>query len=307
MDRPARDSYHTWMAPTPCTLLVSNPPHLEVDAQLAAPILGLTAADVRLKSKYGVPEVWLASPDHGSMEQAAQSLRQAGLNVVAVLGGDLAAVPAATPVRSFTFAERGLVARAESLTVELSYERPLVTVYCTQRGLGASEPRRSNPLTDGLRQRTSSVFMTRDSLVGFGGRSSMALGGGAERSGTATVAFCDLYTSQDGAVRRLSVIESEVDFSGLGELELSNRAANLAMFVAEVESRFKQAPVDRRLVNMAARSRTVVGTPSRHEPPRKGFSFATEALSSLLGSLSPDLAGISQFDLSSRLTYLTRR
>src|SRR3989304_6085461 len=234
MDRPARDSYHTWMAPTPCTLLVSNPPHLEVDAQLAAPILGLTAADVRLKSKDGVPEGCPARRDQGSMERAAQSLRQAGLNVVAVLGGDLAAVPAATPVRSFTFAERGLVARAESLTVELSYERPLVTVYCTQRGLGASEPRRSNPLTDGLRQRTSSVFMTRDSLVGIGGRRSMALGGSEERSGTstATVAFCDLYTSQDGAVRRLSVIESEVDFSGLGGLELGDRGGQPALFLA---------------------------------------------------------------------------
>src|SRR3989304_3783746 len=176
MDRPARDSYHTWMAPTPCTLLVSNPPHLEVDAQLAAPILGLTAADVRLKSKYGVPEVWLASPDHGSMEQAAQSLRQAGLNVVAVLGGDLAAVPAATPVRSFTFAERGLVARAESLTVELSYERPLVTVYCPRRGLGASEPRRFNGLRIGRRGFFDSPSDSPGSPCSGGGRSSMALG-----------------------------------------------------------------------------------------------------------------------------------
>ena len=94
---------------------------------------------------------------------------------------------------------------------------------------------------------------------------------------------------------------------GSGDQAVSNRTVNLAMFVAEVESRFPQARVDRRLVNMVARSRAVVGMPSSHEPPRKGFSFATEALSRLLHSISPELKDLSQFDLSSRLAYLTRR
>jgi hypothetical protein len=38
---------------------------------------------------------------------------------------------------------------------------------------------------------------------------------------------------------------------------------------------------------------------------RKGFSYATQALSKLLESISPDLKDVSQFELSSRLAFLT--
>jgi hypothetical protein len=49
----------------------------------------------------------------------------------------------------------------------------------------------------------------------------------------------------------------------------------------------------------------MVGKPKPGTPERKGFSYATEALAKLLESISPDLKDLSQFELCSRLVYLT--
>ena len=42
-------------------------------------------------------------------------------------------------------------------------------------------------------------------------------------------------------------------------------------------------------------------------PNREGFSFATTALSKLLEPIAPDLKDINQFELASRLVFLTKR
>ena len=76
----------------------------------------------------------------------------------------------------------------------------------------------------------------------------------------------------------------------------------------ECENRFDNVHVDRRLEDMTLRGPTRVVTEAvAAQPTRTGFSYATEALAGLLGSLSPDLTDISQPDLSSRLAYLTNR
>ncbi len=86
------------------TLVVSNPPHeKEVDASRAAPCFGLTAADVRMKANYVAPEIWVMGTVRSKMEDAARTLREAGLNVVVVAGRDLANIPAPARVKSLSF------------------------------------------------------------------------------------------------------------------------------------------------------------------------------------------------------------
>ena len=41
-------------------LLISNPPHGDVDTLGAASHFGLAAAEVGMKANYGLPEVWFA-------------------------------------------------------------------------------------------------------------------------------------------------------------------------------------------------------------------------------------------------------
>jgi hypothetical protein len=84
-------------------------------------------------------------------------------------------------------------------------------------------------------------------------------------------------------------------------------ADNMVMFLAEFEDKFSEARVDRRLVGMQPRSRPMLSKRTAITGQRKGFSFATAALSQLLESLSPDLKNVNQFDLASRLAYITDR
>lgn len=119
--------------------------------------------------------------------------------------------------------------------------------------------------------------------------------------------FLDIYVGggDDGPSMRLTVIQNEVDFSGLGDLEMARKSDNMVMFVAEFESKLTGARLDRRLQDMQPRARAMVSQRTAITGERKGFSFATAALSQLVESISPDLKGLSQFELASRLAYLT--
>ncbi len=259
-----------------------------------------------MKANYPVPEIWLAGEEDQRMQEAADTLGQSGLVVALVNGDALCEIPARSNVTSFAFGEGRLSMQLEGGELELPYDAPVTAVYCTPRGQ-VEEARRSGGggLTEGLRQRSSSIFMTRDSLVGFGGlggRSSQAGFGGEE--GAVEAAFMDLYTG--GAdPRRLGFVLGAVDFAGLGELALENPIANLEMFVQEFDEKFEQGTVDRRLIDLQPRQRPMVGEAQASAPERKGYSYATQALARLLESISPDLKAMSQFELSSRLAYIT--
>ena len=288
------------------TLVISNPPHEDIDPALAAPCFGLSPAEVRMKANYPIPEIWLADSAGGAIDPTVGILRTAGLNVVSVPGKKLAEIPAQASVKSFAFTQAGLTLNVEDSQVELSPDGALIAVFCQPRA-GGDRPSGvgSNPLTEGLRQRKSGVFMARDSLVGFGGgRSSMASADDEEESESP---FLDIYVGggDDGPSMRLTVIQNEVDFSGLGDLEMARKSDNMVMFVAEFESKLTGARLDRRLQDMQPRARAMVSQRTAITGERKGFSFATAALSQLVESISPDLKGLSQFELASRLAYLT--
>jgi hypothetical protein len=116
---------------SPPTLVLSHPPHGEVDLKLAAPVLGLSPADVRLKVNYAVPEIWVVAPA-ASAELAAGRLREAGFRVAVVPGAALGAIPPRTPVISFSLEEQGLLVRgAEQATLE--YDASVIAVLFTPR------------------------------------------------------------------------------------------------------------------------------------------------------------------------------
>ncbi len=121
-------------------------------------------------------------------------------------------------------------------------------------------------------------------------------------------ALLDIYGSRKGELLRISFVQDVVDFSGLGDLKLPTADGNMLKFVAECQQRFTKAQFDRRLVDVRLRRSLIIDAAARppHEE-RKGFSYATTALAKLLESISPDLRNISQFELGSRLAYLTKQ
>src|SRR3970040_2364449 len=91
----------------PC-LLISHPPHGEVDARRAAPLLGLHPVDLGLKLHYGIPEIWLAPPDRGQANQVARELGATGLHVAVASGEALRDLPPQALVEDVAFGDRDL-------------------------------------------------------------------------------------------------------------------------------------------------------------------------------------------------------
>ena len=272
-------------------LLISDPPHGDVDAAEAAPHFGLTAAEVGMKANYGLPEIWFTAEDETLVNTAA-ALAAAGLKTVLIAGSDLIEVPPQNPAASFAFTDEGLKIDGDDSGRTLAYDTPIIVVF----GRPRVEPQ--DP-----KARASSIA----SQLSSWGRGFRRPGSDAGPVGFGDSPFLDLYVPSETELLRISIVPEITDFSLLAD-NLPHGLSAMLNVVAECENRFENACVDRRLVDMTLRgiARVVTGGSSPN-PPRTGFSYATQALADLLASLSPDLKDVAQADLSSRLAYLTTR
>ena len=238
------------------TLVLSHPPHGEVDLKLAAMVLRLTAVDVRLKANYPIPEIWLEHGAAAVAESAAASLRAAGMRVVAVPGAALAEIPPQQPVASFAFEDGGLFLDAED-QVTVPYDTAVVAVvFAARPDQGKGPP----------------------------------------------PAAVELFAPAERGYHRWTILQGVTGFAGASPRQTGSFGVSARNFAADVERRFPEARVDRRLVNMQVRRRT--GAP----PPgavRRGYSFATPALQQLLDSIEPGLGDLEHEELSVRLAFLT--
>ena len=271
-------------------LLVSNPPHGDVDAAAAASHFGLTAAEVRMKANYGLPEIWFAEEDEAELLDIDAALDAAGLDTVLVAGSDLVEIPGQSPAESFAFTDGGLWVGRDDSGLTMAYDAPAIGVF-------------SRPRVDV--QDAKSPAKSIASQLGSGRMGLRRRSPGASQVESAAAPFLDLYAPSDTRLLRISIVQDITSFSMI-PANLPHGLSAMQNLVAECEDQFETAHFDRRLVDMRLRGLArVVTRPAQTR--RTGFSYATEALTKLLGSLSPDLRDISQADLSSRLAYLTNR
>jgi hypothetical protein len=244
-----------------------------------------------MKANYGLPEIWFAGEQESKLQDTATALDTAGFSTVLVAGDDLVQVPEHTPAESFAFTDEGLLVGREGSEWTMAYDAPTVAVFCQPR-----------PDTEYTKAPARSVASQLSSWGRPGARRRSPDEGQSELQAPP---FLDLYTSSDAGLLRISIVPRVTDFSTLSE-DLPHGLSAMQNLVAECERRFDNVYVDRRLVDMTIRgiARVVTGGT---EPPRTGFSFATEMLGDLLGSLSPNLKDVPQGDLSSRLAFLTNR
>ncbi len=272
-------------------LLISDPPHGDATAAEVASHFGLTSAEVQVKANYGVPEIWFADEKKAKLQHTAAALDAAGFRTVLVAGSDLVEIPAQSPAGSFAFTDEGLHGECDDSGWSMAYDAPTIAVFSRPRVEVQDEraPARSAPT------------LRRDPLlsVGRGGVHRRSPGAGHVELGASP--FLDLYTLSDNGPLRISIVQETSSSS------LPHGLSAMQNLVEECENRFENAYLDRRLVDMTLRGSKNVVTGVKFDDRRKGFSYATEALAHLLGSLSPDLKDISQADLSSRLAYLTNR
>ena len=274
-------------------LLISDPPHGDVDAAEGASHFGLAAAEVRMKANYGLPEIWFAGEDEAKLADTAAALEAIGFNSVLVAGSDLVEIPGQSPAVSFAFTDGGLSVEGDDSGWTMAYDTPSLGVICRPRG-GALDAKQAT------RSITSHFLST--GRMGIG-----RPGPGTSQDEPGALPFLDLYAPSDNGLLRISIVQEITSFSQL-PADSSSGQSPMQNLVAECENRFESMYVDHRLEDMTLRgpARVMTGAPPAG-PARAGFSFATEALAGLLVSLSPDLRDISQPDLSARLAYLTNR
>ena len=277
-------------------LLISNPPHGQVNALEAASHFGLTAAEVGMKANYGLPEIWFVDEDESKIKEIAQALEAAGLVVILVGASDLVEIPGQAPAESFVFTDEGLQVELEDGAHTLAYDAPLIAVH-------------GHPRVEMEEGRAPARSIA--SQVSSWGRVGVRRPSNPESStgDLGSTPFLDFYTRSDTGLLRISIVQEITSFAQLPD-NLPHGLAAMQNLVAECENRFENTYIDRRLVDMTLRglARVVTGAkPGPDDPVRSGFSFATEALAELLTSLSPDLKDLHQADLSSRLAYLTSR
>ena len=121
------------------------------------------------------------------------------------------------------------------------------------------------------------------------------------------MANLDLYFVRDGALQRISIVQDLTDFSGLGPMKKRTAAENMAATLAGARHRFTQMRLDARLENVRPRRRFVGGDSAINPDLRKRYSFGTLLLRHILASISPVLRDLTQYELGSRLGYITSR
>lgn len=166
----------------PQILVVSDPPHGNVDAEVVAEILGLEVDDALLKIAFPAPEILSASgPDRA--REVARSLEDTGLSVVVIDGFRLANVPWAKPASTLDFEAGALVGAVHGQTIEIDYEAPLLGVYFRP----PAEPSRDAGATLGVALRAG--------------------GGPAIAEALEWAPHLDLYFGRSGGLERIVIVE----------------------------------------------------------------------------------------------------
>ena len=251
-------------------LLVSNPPHLKVDALAASAVLGIPPVEANLKVRYLVPEIWVADPDRPVVEADALDLREAGMRCAVIDGQQLRGIPSQQLVRSFAFSEQGIALRTDVTARDLRYEEPMIVLPVSPRAAEGAPP--------GMRVTIAPSVQVSD-----------------------VCPFLDVYLP-DG--NRFAIYADLVDFAGLGAEATASQQHNISRVAEILRERLRRARFDDRLGNMQLRR------PRQSLPPhlleaRRGYSFASPGLDELLTEIAPELRNAHQAELSSRLAFLT--
>jgi len=260
-------------------LVITNPPHGDVDVDAVAGILKLSAVDARLKVGFRAPEV-LRAADWDRAREVAEALSRIGLSVAMVNGRELERVPWPEPVLSFALSQEGLEARLLNGEVCLPYDTPVMGVSCKPpESFRPRSTQQLEPGMEGLAVAEAFEWMPR----------------------------LDVYAVRDGKLRRLTFVQDVVDCSALGAAAGSTPEEGLASVLAECQRRFEDLELDARLENVRPRHRFVAGDAGFDVDLRKMYSFGTLLLRSALEAISPELRDLTHYELGSRMAYVLSR
>ena len=271
-------------------LLLSNPPHGEIDVALIAGCFGFTAAEARMRANFPAPEIWFADTDLDALKRTGGALMKGGAKVRIINGSMLSAIPPADHMASFTF-------QPERFTVQLRSDSSFSTAYDARLIIVSSRPK-ANPTIAIERPKPqlshSSSPKLRDRF-GTGGTVTTDPPDDATArvdgySGEIDPWFLDLYFIVQSKVRRLRARTGKIDYSGLGTDLKPVAKHNHAELLNRIKTQFTKAALDERLVDV---------------PPPRPSTVSGKGLPVILESIDPALKNLRMEDLQSRLVFLS--
>lgn len=246
------------------TLVVSDPPHGEVDLAAAAKLLELDSFATRTKASFAAPEVMFAS-DAQSSAQFASFLRGTGFDV-AVLAGDTLCDPAwPDPVSTLVFDTSSLQATTLGEGFRVPYDAEVVGVHCQPPDYRSMRP------GEELERAIASAH------------------GPTIAEAIQRTSIIDLYYREEGSLRRVTIVPDRLRLQPADVLK-------------ELERRFKHLELDARLVGVRPRAPFSMGG-GFDGSERRRYSFGTLMLRQVLESIAAELRAIPQYEFGSRLAY----
>jgi hypothetical protein len=246
------------------TLVVSDPPHGEVDLEAAAKLLEIDGFATRLKASFGAPEVMHASDmDEALMFGAA--LLHTGFKVQILDGVRLTDPQWPEPISGLVFDASSLQATTPSEAVRVPYDAQVVAILCQPPNY------RHTRVPEEL------------------GRAIASGHGPTIAESIQHMSIVDLYFREAGALRRVTIVPERL------RLETD-------VVLKDMGRRFKHLKVDARLKGVRPRAPFSIGQ-GFDGSERRRYSFGTMMLRQVLESIAPELRAIPQYEFGSRLAY----
>jgi hypothetical protein len=209
-------------------LLISNPPHGEIEAQDVAKVFGFTPIEARMRVHFPAPEIWFASEDVESLKESAAALQRAGARVKILKGSLLSQIPPPDAVKSFSFDPAHFTAQLASGTATtLPYPARAVMVASRPEDLTSDGPQ--------------------DPIIGD-----------HDAPPPADTSFLDAFFLTDSSVLRTTIYWETVDYAGLGPNLKEEAQENHDELVQQLKNRFAKHEIDDRLVDAPAPKPTMV-------------------------------------------------
>jgi hypothetical protein len=271
-------------------LLLSNPPHGEIDVALIAGSFGFTAAEARMRANFPAPEIWFADTDLDALKRTGGALMKGGAKVRIIKGSMLYAIPPADHMTSFAF-------HPERFAVQLRSDSSFSAAYDARLIIVSSRPK-ANPTIASERPKPHLGHISSPDLrdrFGVGRVTTTdphddATAGVNSYSGEIDPWFLDLYFVVQSKVRRLRARTGKVDYSGLGPDLKPVAKHNHAELLNRIKAQFTKTAFDERLVDV---------------PAPKPSMISGKGLPAILESIDPALKNIRIEDLQSRLVFLS--
>jgi hypothetical protein len=257
-------------------LLISDPPHGDVDRSIAARWFELPAVEAQMRLNHPAPQVWFAGQDLDDINETARQLQHAGANVRIVEAQRLVGIPHGTPLRRFEFGDTAMTCWGDGHEATIPYDWAAAAISC--------EPEETGPIKRLTLRQTARAAARNKS---YRQEARMKLGRIEEPTDPS---FIDLYFWNTAQVERFTVRPAVTEYSGLGAVMKPVARENANMLIEQMGERFHPMHDDRRLHDASGPRVALVGS---------------KALASHLEDADPTLRDIEWYDLLSRLSFLT--